>query len=257
MVELPSYDPSTPPLFPLSIPDALAHFHSTFPPCTLSSLLSQREEFWHTRVEGDPQMWLVLRAACEAGDEGTCQAMMEGAGLQRWSIEGMAGLFTYDGMGRKYEVPFYCIYTPQTLITEEGKGDPTPSPSASPALEVRGLGGGEGEEGGKTVTFRVRFSDGIGDLPLVLPVSTELRELRGMVREAKGIGEERQIYYLHGHRWVEGTLMQMGLKREMVLQCFVKQQEQQGDTGEAHGDTGALRGRHDDEKRGGKLNELL
>ena len=39
-VELGAYEPSSP--FLLSIPDAVAQFHSTFPPCSLSSLQQQR-----------------------------------------------------------------------------------------------------------------------------------------------------------------------------------------------------------------------
>ena len=239
LVDLPSYDPSSAP-FTYSIPDAIRHFHSTFPPCSLSSLIAQRDEFWHTRVEGDPQMWLVLRAAAEADDDATREALMDSAGLQRWSIERLDALYTYDAKGVKYEVPLYAIYLPQTLLTAEQEA------SAAAAAAAQGKGGGAGEEGkegeggegtpkespavgsrslegDRVVSFRVRFSDGMGDLPLSLPASTELKEVRLKVAEAKGIGEERQVYFLHGQRWTEGTLGQMGLKKEQILQCFVRQ----------------------------------
>ena len=250
LVDLPSYDPSSSPFTP-SIPDAIRHYQSTHPPCSLSSLLSQRDEFWHTRVEGDPQMWLVLRAAADADDDATREALMDSAGLQRWSIERMDAVYTYDAKGVRYDVPLYCIYLPHTLLTAEQEEAAAAAAASAAAGGGQGKGGGGGGGGGvgeegkevgvegspkespavgarsldgeRVVSFKVRFSDGMGDLPLSLPQSTELREVRRRVAEAKGIGEERQVYFLHGQRWVEGTLGQMGLKKEQVLQCFVKQ----------------------------------
>ena len=251
-VELPSYDPSATP-FLLSIPEAIESFHSSFPPCSQSSLQQQRDEFWHTRVEGDQAVWLLLRRVCECDDAATRDVMLDSAGLQRWSIEKMEGVYTYDAKGFKYEVPFYCLCTPRSLITpeeeaeaaaaaavsppsfpsasshlttpDEIKAEPSVSSSntASPQTGSRVLAT-DSPSAEKPVRFKIRFSDGIGDLPLCLSLSTPLSLLKARVREEKGISAERQVYFLHGKRLAaESTLRDIGIRKEMVLQCFVRQ----------------------------------
>jgi len=238
VVELNAYEPSS--AFLLSIPDAVTQFHSTFPPCTLASLQQQREEYWDTRVEGDQAVWLILRRVCECEEgDGMRDVMLESAGLQHWSIDKPDGVFTYDVKGARYDVPFFCLYQPQTLITAEQEAaaaniadtqlastpsdsqhssHPTSQPSPSDSS-----GGLSTDSDGKAIKFKVRFSDGsFADLPLALSPSTPLAIVRALVKERVGLVEERQVYFLHGKRLLSGTVGEVGLEKGMVLQCFVK-----------------------------------
>ena len=244
-IELGAYEPSSP--FLLSIPDAIAQYHTTFPPCTAQSLQQQRDEYWDTRVEGDQAVWLVLRRVCEC-EEGDAMrdVMLESAGLQHWSIDKPEGVYTYDVKGVRYDVPFFCLYPPRTLITAEQEAanaaaatqqqqpaastptasDPHDSPHttgtthASPSDSTRSITPATD----KAIKFKIRFSDGsFADLPLALSPSTPLALVRGLVRERVGLGEERQVYFLHGKRLSGGTVGEIGLEKGMVLQCFVKQ----------------------------------
>ena len=238
-VELNAYEPSSP--FLLSIPDAVSQFQSTCPPCSLAHLQQQRDEYWDTRVEGDQAVWLILRRVCEC-DEGDAMrdVMLESAGLQQWSIDKPDGVFTYDVKGARYDVPFFCLYPPNTLLTAEQEAAAqaadaqtasTPSDSQrsshsstqlSPSdASVNSAGAADAD---KAVKFKVRFSDGsFADLPLALSPSTPLAIIRALVKERVGLVEERQVFFLHGKRLVSGTVADIGLEKGMVLQCFVKQ----------------------------------
>ena len=240
-VELNAYEPSSP--FLLTIPDAITQFHSTFPSCTLSSLQQQRDEYWDTRVEGDQAVWLILRRVCECEEgDGMRDVMLESAGLQHWSIDKPDGVFTYDVKGAKYDVPFYCLYQPRTLLTPEQEAaaadtqlaSSSPSDSQhsshstsqpSPATTADTTGSlPAADSDSKAVKFKVRFSDGsFADLPLALSPSTPLAVIRALVRERVGLVEERQVFFLHGKRLVSGTVAEIGLEKGMVLQCFVRQ----------------------------------
>ena len=238
-VELGAYEPSSP--FLLSIPDAVAQFHSTFPPCSLSSLQQQRDEYWDTRVEGDQAVWLILRRVCEC-DEGDAMrdVMLDSAGLQHWSIDKPDGVFTYDVKGARYDVPFFCLYQPHSLLTAEQEAASahdslaaasTPSdsqhssqPTSSQPSPSDSSGGLATVDSDKAVKFKVRFSDGsFADLPLALSPSTPLALIRALVKERVGLVEERQVFFLHGKRLNQGTVGEIGLEKGMVLQCFVRQ----------------------------------
>ena len=239
-VELNAYEPSSP--FLLSIPDAITQFHSAFPPCSPASLQQQRDEYWDTRVEGDQAVWLILRRVCEC-DEGDSMrdVMLESAGLQHWSIDKPDGVFTYDVKGCRYDVPFFCLYQPNTIITAEQEAAATLAvPSANtvdgqlnttPSTSQRSIqpapsdgSGGLSTDTDKAVKFKVRFSDGsYADLPLALSPSTPLGVIRALVKERVGLLEDRQLYFLHGKRLVGGTVADIGLEKGNVLQCFVKQ----------------------------------
>ena len=240
VVELNAYEPSSP--FVLSIPDAITQFHSTFPPCTLASLQQQRDEYWDTRVEGDQAVWLILRRVCECGEgDGMRDVMLESSGLQQWSIDKPDGVFTYDVKGARYDVPFFCLYQPHTLITAEqeaaSKNSTNSHLASTPSDSHRSIShsanqpppidgsGAVSADTDKAIKFKVRFSDGsFADLPLALSPSTPLAIIRALVKERVGLVEERQVFFLHGKRLVSGTVAELGLEKGMVLQCFVKQQ---------------------------------
>ena len=72
------------------------------------------EEFWETRVQGDPNQWGALKAACEAADSGkayldTAEAIVKASGL---TMHQGYIMVCYDELGFKYELPPFVINEP-------------------------------------------------------------------------------------------------------------------------------------------------
>jgi len=74
-----------------------------------------REEFWETRTEGQPEMWLALRAAVEAEDDGLRVEILRAAGLRPASLRLRTLNAVYDERGALYDVPMYCLRAPANL----------------------------------------------------------------------------------------------------------------------------------------------
>ena len=49
---------------------------------TKSQIKAKREEFWNTRVEGQPEVWQTLRCAVEEPDPATAEAIMSAIGVK-------------------------------------------------------------------------------------------------------------------------------------------------------------------------------
>ena len=85
-------------------------------PMTRAELDNQREEFWHTRVEGIAQIWDALRACAEALDNedlGLASAIVEASQI---TLPDGALQLCYDERGNEYAVPTFCTRTPSNLL---------------------------------------------------------------------------------------------------------------------------------------------
>jgi hypothetical protein len=214
-----------------------------YPPITAAALQKRREEFWDTRVQGRAEMWAALRVACEASaEEATMAAILESAQLQPLDIEREGEAFTYDQRGFKYEVPLDCIYTPGSLI--KGSSSPRaqlvlqvqPAPaqgSSSARYSTEEAKSAEAAAvaqpaavaaSGKSLKFKVRFSNGLPDLTLDQRTGCTIGQLKSVIAEKyPALTPDRtRIYYLgkfmSSHSW---NLGEIGMKKEMVLQCFI------------------------------------
>ena len=82
-----------------------------FTDVTRDEVLKKRQEFWETRVQGDPNQWAALKAACEAPDSGdfhleTADAIVKASGL---TMQQGYLLVCYDDLGFKYELPPFVV----------------------------------------------------------------------------------------------------------------------------------------------------
>lgn len=64
------------------------------------------EEFWDTRIEGNPEVWKVLRTACAEPLPTTAEQIVKSAGLSMLSGTLM---LTFDDVGYRYDLPVYVI----------------------------------------------------------------------------------------------------------------------------------------------------
>ena len=80
-------------------------------------LLSSREEFWNTRVEGNKLMWQALRSCCEAILNNDIE--LANAILQASNMTTSTGYVDecYDELGRLYNVPKYCYCDPVEITS--------------------------------------------------------------------------------------------------------------------------------------------
>jgi len=228
-----------------------------FPALTNSQLATKRSEFWDTHSSGAyggrPELWAALRLACEAlqtSQDDTAIAILESASLQPLDSEQADQAFTYDERGFKYCIPFYCVFNPSNLLRDPPPVAAATSVAAAAAhnksqplqvqvapLSARGNGGvaapaAESKSpdavvagaSGKLVQFKVRFSNGLPDLAVQQPVGVNLAQVKALITtQHPSLPPERvRLYYLGklmaSNSW---TLGDIGMRKEMVLQCFV------------------------------------
>ena len=74
-------------------------------------LEKRRNDFWGTRIEGDPGVWNFLRELCNLpiGEEDNMKAMLEANEIT--PLKKCINV-TYDKAGEVYEIPNYCINEP-------------------------------------------------------------------------------------------------------------------------------------------------
>lgn len=104
-----------------------------FTSATREEVNAKRTEFWDTRVQGDPNNWAALKAACEASDSGerhidTAAAIVKASGL---TMHKGYLMLCYDEVGVRYEVPPFVINEP----TEYGQ-DRADLPPAAPGVPL-------------------------------------------------------------------------------------------------------------------------
>jgi len=87
----------------------------------MDELMKMREEFWHTRVDGNPEMWQSLRGAAEAllnSQEDLANTIIEAAQMN--TPQGTL-LSSYDALGHEYVVPKWAFSNPSDLSTDSKK----------------------------------------------------------------------------------------------------------------------------------------
>ena len=90
-------------------------------PVSYDELIKIRQDFWTSRIEGNPQIWEVLHMICN--DNSLSLEDIDGY-MKASNIVTYKGCInvTYDNKGYLYEIPNYCINDPmEYLKTEEKK----------------------------------------------------------------------------------------------------------------------------------------
>lgn len=88
---------------------------------TRGALISKRDEFWETApsYEGRKEIWDALKTAADAienGDFALAKIIIETAAIK---VPHGTLAETYDELGNKYQVPLYCLASPENLIKED------------------------------------------------------------------------------------------------------------------------------------------
>ncbi|CAG9314772.1 UBTD2_2 [Blepharisma stoltei] len=77
--------------------------------CTPEEVQKKIEEFWDTRVTGDPVGWITLKMACDEPDANAAQQIIQSAGMNLF--EGSLSI-TFDALGNRYDLPPFVINPP-------------------------------------------------------------------------------------------------------------------------------------------------
>lgn len=95
---------------------------------TREEVQRKRQEFWDTRVQGSAEHWQALKAACEAADSRTAEAIVKASGL---NIHQGGISLCVDSSGLKYELPPFMVNDAlvygqerKTELSPEGKNKP-------------------------------------------------------------------------------------------------------------------------------------
>jgi hypothetical protein len=94
------------------------------------------EEFWGTRVEGNPEVWKLLQLACSAVDPSDAAEICRAGGLQ---LVKETLLFTQDRSGRVYELPPYVIHPALEYGQETRKPETVTSKPKDLVLKLRSV----------------------------------------------------------------------------------------------------------------------
>lgn len=75
---------------------------------SVAELQVMRKEFWESRVDGSPEMYISLRSVCEAilsGDSALADAILEASNIT--TVDATLAR-CYDERGHEYNIPSYC-----------------------------------------------------------------------------------------------------------------------------------------------------
>lgn len=73
-----------------------------------AELYNMRKEFWESRVDGSPDMYVALRSVCEAivaNENALAEAILEASNI---TTTGTTIARCYDERGHEYNIPTYC-----------------------------------------------------------------------------------------------------------------------------------------------------
>jgi len=138
---------------------------------TMADLTKMREEFWHTRVDGNQAMWLALKGAAEALIEG--REDLANSLLQASQISTPEGnlLTCYDELGHEYVVPKWGYSNPSDLVVQ----------SAKEPLQVASFSSRLG--GGDPVTVHFRVAPGEKDFTVETTTGTTIEHLKFQLKQ--------------------------------------------------------------------------
>jgi len=159
---------------------------------TVEDLAKMREEFWHTRVDGNQAMWLSLKGAADAlieGREDMANSLLQAA--QITTPEGSL-LSCYDELGHEYVVPKWGYSNPSDLIQNSAHKEAQNTCPSS-------LGGGD------PVTVHFRVAPGEKDFTIETTTGTSIEHVKFQLKQKIEESSEeikREIPYTAAQRIV-------------------------------------------------------
>lgn len=246
-------DPSSRPTRKLQPPSAWEEKQSV----TNHELNITRQEFWHTRVEGQKEMWDALKGACDAMISGDIE--LSNTILEATNISAPDGSLSvcYDELGNEYRIPRHCYSNPTNLVGGGGIDEVVGATQGGDS-SVSGLN--DASSGPTLVPLRLRVSPGELDITVegaldgtVAELKLRLdRALRGEEKEqeghddktdesdgggsgdiattaapprlyANGLPAPRQRMFFGGKEMVDSrTPKSYGVSRDVLVQVYVR-----------------------------------
>jgi len=105
--------------------------------CTKEEVDKKIQEFWETRVSGNPDIWKLLHMACSQGLPEEAEAICLAGGLQL--VNGTM-VCTQDDAGFIYELPPFVINPAIEYGKEQSKTQTVSGPSVKLTLKLRSTG---------------------------------------------------------------------------------------------------------------------
>ena len=121
---------------PEYIGTGLKHMNGYISPITLQELKKVRDNFWSSRIEGNPEVWELLHAICNDNtiSNEDIYGMLTAGGIKPYKD---CINITYDNKGALYEIPNYCINDPMKYEISEIEYDKTTPKSNNISFIVR------------------------------------------------------------------------------------------------------------------------
>jgi len=92
-----------------------------FQSVTPRELKKLREAFWDRITQRNMEIWTGLRLAVEAEDAPTRVAILESIECTDFmpNPDDPTACYVWDSRGARYDIPYYTMYSPRSLVTEE------------------------------------------------------------------------------------------------------------------------------------------
>ena len=241
-----------------SIPVSVGHISPPSSSEQESQLILMRNEFWASRVEGNVNMWVSIRAACDSllnNDEMFANAILQAASIS--TPEGNVSV-CYDERGVLYKVPLFCYTNDMSeeaarrrVNNNNNSSSSSSSSSSSRNDNNNGINGrnngndldvqninSNNDKGSSGDSSEVVVDEGTGShMEIVIKVHPQIKTIRILCHTTDSIltikanleGEtdidtsRMRIFYMGKEYKDDATLSDIaGISSGKILQCFVK-----------------------------------
>lgn len=190
-----------------------------------SELKELRKEFWESRVDGSPEMYIALRSVCEAilnKDSGLADAILQASNI---TTTGSTLSQCYDERGHEYNIPSYCW-------SSEGPPDLTKKTLTTESKQR--FNKDTIANADKDLVLKVQISPGDRNFTVSANTSNSVAELKRLICEASTTKSERntctepvletrqRIIFMGKELRNAQYLGDIGLDGERVIQVFLR-----------------------------------
>ena len=188
-----------------------------------------RDEFWATRVDGDLNMWLSLRRACDAilsEDLGLAEALLDASGLK--TAEGSIAA-CFDERGFAYKLPTYCFCNPVDIAVSGN--DQSKIASDTSASESNDVSEDDNHDKNSSdlITIKVRINPGEKNAEVrcclsstVLLMRKRVSQLEEMTSMDVSVNRLRLIFMGRELKDDKELLRDVKIDESRVLQVFIR-----------------------------------
>eukprot|EP01083_Nonionella_stella_P078064 213431_1 len=182
-------------------------FSFGLPPMTRADLEKKREEFWETRIDGEPETWEGLHRWVDTTDEGAKKLIIKELCLTQPEIDKDEGMSCYsNNRGNKYEIPQFILSNPKNLLPDEvDQSDVDPDDKNSSPL-----------------TFKIRLSSGT-DIEVTLNTSSRISDVKSHIASSQSVEASNIRIVFKGKLLKDNVkLAKSGIVDGIIVQAMIK-----------------------------------